>query len=242
MKTCKNCKIVNPDDAKFCRGCGKNLIETSSSGVWKAIVSIAAIVIIGVCIYIGSRPDPDPDPYPYRDATTVEFEVAPSGNSSDASNTKTDNEVDTNTGTNNASSDNYTSEDTSSSASESSQSIYWIVEVQWTAPDYTIYRGLIAFLSDFTGMMKVTYYHPQYGTTWVTQRAKLTRYADGSYIINCNNPQGDYASTYSADNFKIFPNGTWYTQDNNGVWSTAIVAATVNSNYWSYKLNEYGFN
>lgn len=243
MKICKKCKLNNPNDAKFCRGCGKGLDEANHS-VWKVIFPIVVIAVLVICIYaISESTGPD-----YPDKTTV-AEVTSSNATEDTSvddtyDSGTHAETETNTETDNTASSDYNNSDdeSSSSSSESSQSIYRMVEVQWTAPDYTIYRGLIVILNDFTGIMKVTYCHPQYGITWITQEATLTNYTDGSSIINCNNPQGDYASTYSADNFKIFPNGTWYTQDGNGVWSMAIVAASVGSGYWSTKLNEYGLN
>ena len=140
--------------------------------------------------------------------------------------------------------DSSESDDTSSSSStsESSPSIYRMAEVQWTDASYMTYRALIVIMTDFSGLVKVKYVHPQLGLLWITEGATLTNYTDGSSIINCYHPQGDYASGYSADNFKIFPNGTWYTQDDMGAWSTAIVAASVGDSYWGTKLNEYGIN
>lgn len=253
MKVCKKCKVANPDEAKFCRGCGINLNKAGHSSILKVILSIAAIVILGICIYAIS--ESSSSDYIYTEPVAV---VTPSSSTdetpTDSYNTEMYDDTEGDITINNSSESNDASNDTSneydtsseddisSSTSDSSLSIYRMVEVQWTDASYVTYRALIVIITDFSGLVRVKYAHPQLGLLWITQGATLTNYSDGSSIINCYNPEGDYASGYSADNFKIFPNGVWYTQDNMGAWSTAIVAAPVSDSYWSTKLNEYGIN
>lgn len=51
MKICKKCKVTNPDEAKFCRGCGVNLNASGDLGIWKVVLSIVAVIILGICVY-----------------------------------------------------------------------------------------------------------------------------------------------------------------------------------------------
>ena len=45
MKICKKCKVTNPDEAKFCRGCGVNLDASGDLGIWKVVLSIVAVIL-----------------------------------------------------------------------------------------------------------------------------------------------------------------------------------------------------
>ena len=76
--------------------------------------------------------------------------------------------------------DSSESDDTSSSSftSESSPTIYRMVEVQWTDASYMTYRALIVIMTDFSGLVKVKYVHPQLGLLWITEGATLTNYTD----------------------------------------------------------------
>jgi hypothetical protein len=207
-------------------------------GIWKVVLSIVAVIILGICVYAISESSSSDyiDTAPVRPSSSATETAANDGY--DNADTYDDTDVGITTD------DSSESDDTSSSSftSESSPTIYRMVEVQWTDASYMTYRALIVIMTDFSGLVKVKYVHPQLGLLWITEGATLTNYTDGSSIINCYHPQGDYASGYSADNFKIFPNGTWYTQDDMGAWSTAIVAASVGDSYWGTKLNEYGIN
>ena len=46
MKICKKCKVTNPNEAKFCRGCGVNLDASGDLGIWKVVLSIVAVITI----------------------------------------------------------------------------------------------------------------------------------------------------------------------------------------------------
>lgn len=210
-------------------------------GIWKVVLSIVAVIILGICVYAISESSSSDYTYTAPAATVRPSSSATETMANDGyDNTDTYDDTDVDITADDSSESDDTS--SSSSTSESSPSIYRMVEVQWTDASYMTYRALIVIMTDFSGLVKVKYVHPQLGLLWITEGATLTNYTDGSSIINCYHPQGDYASGYSADNFKIFPNGTWYTQDDMGAWSTAIVAASVGDSYWGTKLNEYGIN
>ena len=54
---CKSCGTSNPDEAKFCRNCGKELAEESNGGCAKAFfwIFLLGCIIGGVAIYINSQ-------------------------------------------------------------------------------------------------------------------------------------------------------------------------------------------
>jgi len=90
----------------------------------------------------------------------------------------------------------------------------------------TRHQGLLLVDSDNTGLLRVKCWNIYYGTLIdvVDQDVVVRKVYDG-VIINCYNPRSTIYNytNYSADNFKIFNNGTMYMQDDNGNWSSMIV-------------------
>ena len=128
MKICKKCKVTNPNEAKFCRGCGVNLDASGDLGIWKVVLSIVAVIILGICVYAISESSSSDYTYTAPAAT-----VRPSSSAAETAandgydNTDTYDDTDVGITTD----DSSESDDTSSSSftSESSPSIYRMVEV-----------------------------------------------------------------------------------------------------------------
>lgn len=118
-----------------------------------------------------------------------------------------------------------------------------VMEVSWNVYSQN-YTGLLVMYPNNKGIFKLKTFIVNTGWVWVTQDAVLTNKYDllgncTSYI-NCYNPKTNPYVPWAADNFVIFPNGSMYTQDASGTWSTQIVACLINAMYWQTKFKEYG--
>lgn len=124
-----------------------------------------------------------------------------------------------------------------------------VTEIFWTMQGGDSYQGLLVLHSNNLGFLKVKFYTYDFGWVWVLQDARLTNQFDAfgncTSYINCYNVRTVPAlppASYFADNFVIFPNGSMYTQDALGQWST-LIRAVVHPQYnWRNKFIEYGVN
>lgn len=121
-----------------------------------------------------------------------------------------------------------------------------VTEISWMDVEQTTYQGLLVLYPNNQGHFRVKFYHPVAGWVWVGQNATLTNqydmYGNCTSFINCSYPQTSPYVPYSADNFIVYPNGTMYTQDYQGKWSTRIVARVIQPVYWQSKFSEYGLS
>lgn len=121
-----------------------------------------------------------------------------------------------------------------------------VSEITWTDSESTTYEGLLVLYPDNTGIFKVKFYNSVVGWVWVLQSAILTNrydiYGNCTSFINCSYPRTSPNVGYSADNFLVYPNGTMYTQDYQGKWSTLIYATIIQQRYWKSKFREYGLD
>ena len=105
------------------------------------------------------------------------------------------------------------------------------------------HQALLYVDDDNTGFIRVNCWNMYDGVLMdvVDQTVKTRKVYDG-VVINCYNPRSQiYTYTsYSADNFKIFNNGTMYMQDNSGNWSTAIVMYPIIKSQWNNMFRKYG--
>ncbi len=123
-----------------------------------------------------------------------------------------------------------------------------VTEIFWTMGDGDSYAALLVlYQNNSYGVLKVKTYIYPYGQVWVLQDAKLTNTYDTwgncTSYINCYNVRTYPAlptASYAADNFVIFPNGSMYTQDAFGKWSTLITAYIIPQYNWRAKMIEYG--
>ncbi len=117
-----------------------------------------------------------------------------------------------------------------------------VMEVSWNVYS-TNYTGLLVLFPNNQGILKICSYDPTFGTTWIEQDATLTNqydvFGNCTSYINCRNPRTSSNIVYYADNFVIFPNGSMYTQDAAGTWSTQIVAQMIPSYNWQAKMKQY---
>lgn len=120
-----------------------------------------------------------------------------------------------------------------------------VMEVSWNAYA-TNYTGLLVLYPNNQGIFKLHFYDPYYGTVWVEQDAVLNNqydmYGNCTSYIFCNNPRASAYINYSPDNFVVFPNGSMYTQDAAGVWSTLIVAQMIPAYNWPAKMRQYNIS
>ena len=127
---------------------------------------------------------------------------------------------------------------------EKAHSQSMVTEISWYDSNYINYKGLLVLYPSNQGFLKVKYYLDGVGTVWVYQNATLTNrydnYGNCTSYINCSYPKCYPNIPYSADNFVVFPDGSMYTQDYSGNWSTLITAWVVNNSSWRSKFNEYG--
>jgi hypothetical protein len=107
----------------------------------------------------------------------------------------------------------------------------------------TRHQGLLLVDEDDTGLLRVKCWNIYNGVLLdiVDQDVVMERVYDG-VAIYCYRPRTMYGNiTYSADNFKIFNNGSMYMQDDNGNWSTAIVMYQIMTTFQlNSKMREYG--
>lgn len=118
-----------------------------------------------------------------------------------------------------------------------------VTEISWDIYDQN-YTGLLVLYPNNRGTLKVKTFVPGTGWVKVTEDAVLTNQYDMwgncTSFINCYNPRTTPYVPWAADNFLVYPNGTMYTQDASGTWSTAIVAYVVPKYNWNDKFREYG--
>ena len=118
-----------------------------------------------------------------------------------------------------------------------------VTEISWNVYNQN-YTGLLVLYPNNRGTLKIKTFIAGTGWVWVQQDAVLTNqydiYGNCTSYINCYKPQTTPYVPWAADNFIVYPNGTMYTQDASGTWSTAIVAYVVPSNNWQNKFREYG--
>ena len=57
-------------------------------------------------------------------------------------------------------------------------------------------------------------------------------------VLNCYNPRSANGRSYSADNFKILNNGSMYTIDDNGVWSTQVGMRQITDTYELLRIKQ----
>ncbi len=124
-----------------------------------------------------------------------------------------------------------------------SQSV--VTEISWNIYDQN-YTGLLVLYPNNKGILKIKTFTAGVGWVWVLQDATLTNqydvYGNCTSFINCRNPRTVPYIPWAADNFVIYPNGSMYTQDASGTWSTQIVAYVVAPQYWKNKFQEYAIN
>ena len=117
-----------------------------------------------------------------------------------------------------------------------------VTEISWNVYNQN-YTGLLVLYPNNQGVLKIKTFIVGTGWVWVLQDAVLTNQFDAwgncTSYINCFNPITSPYVPWSADNFIVYPNGTMYTQDASGTWSTQIVAYVVPRQYWQSKFREY---
>lgn len=131
------------------------------------------------------------------------------------------------------------------SLSTNAQQINVVSEISWYAFGVN-YTGLMVTFSDNTGMFVVDYYHSSVGYVRVVQDVNVRNEYDiwgncTTYLIGYDAVPSKPVP-YSPDSFVVFPNGTMYTQDTNGTWSTAIVARVVPQYQWDRAFQKYGLD
>ncbi|MEE0266585.1 MAG: hypothetical protein U0L65_04320 [Bacteroidales bacterium] len=119
-----------------------------------------------------------------------------------------------------------------------------VSEVSWNFYG-TSHKGLIVIYPNNMGFIKIKAYSSELGyTVWVLEDAMLTNqydiYGNCTTYITCSNPRTVPYVPWAADNFVIFPDGSMYTQDAAGAWSTYIAAYIVPPYEWQSKFREYG--
>ncbi len=117
-----------------------------------------------------------------------------------------------------------------------------VMEISWNVYSSN-YTGLLVLFPNNQGVLKICSYDPNIGTFWIEQDATLTNqydmFGNCTSYINCRNPRTSANVIYYADNFVIFPNGSMYTQDASGTWSTQIVAQMIPTYNWQAKFEQY---
>ncbi|MCQ2307705.1 MAG: hypothetical protein MJ000_09125 [Bacteroidales bacterium] len=132
-----------------------------------------------------------------------------------------------------------------SSICANAQQINVVSEISWNAFGVN-YTGLMVTLTDNTGIFVVDYYHSSVGYVRVVQSVNVRNEYD--MWGNCTTYLFGYDAIpsepvlYSPDSFVIFPNGTMFTQDSAGVWSTAIIARIVPQYEWDGAFRKYGLD
>ena len=123
------------------------------------------------------------------------------------------------------------------------QSITLVSEISWNVYSQN-YTGLLVLNQNNRGILRIKTYINGTGWVWIQEDAVLTNqydiYGNCTSYINCYNPKTIPYVPWAADNFVIYPNGTMYTQDASGTWSTMIAAYIVPEYNWQAKFNEYG--
>lgn len=117
-----------------------------------------------------------------------------------------------------------------------------VTEVSWVINGAT-HQGLLVLYPNNNGFLKIKVYVGGIGWVWVLEDAVFSSqgnvYGSSTFYINCYNPRTTPYVPWAADNFVIYPNGSMFTQDAAGQWSTAIIANPVPVGSWQYKFREY---
>lgn len=125
------------------------------------------------------------------------------------------------------------------------QPINNVMEISWHC--YGInYSGLMITYTDDTGHFIVNYYLNNVGYIRVWQSIDVSRKYDAwgnctTFLIGYD-AESNPPVPYSPDSFIIYPNGSMYTQDTNGVWSTLITAKIIPKYQWDNALRKYGID
>lgn len=123
------------------------------------------------------------------------------------------------------------------------QEISVIMEISWQV--YGInYHGLMVTYTDNTGDFIVDTYLPNIGYVRIFQDIRVNIQCDGwgncTTFLYGYNAVSDPPVAYSPDNFVIYQDGSMFTQDDSGTWSTAISARIVPTIQWKSTLRKYG--
>lgn len=132
-----------------------------------------------------------------------------------------------------------------SSICANAQQINVVSEISWNAFGIN-YTGLMVTFTDNTGIFVVDYYLSYTGYVRVLQSVNVKNEYDmwgncTTYLLGYNAISSQPIS-YSPDSFVIYPNGTMFTQDSAGVWSTAIIARVVPQYEWDGAFRKYGLD
>ena len=124
------------------------------------------------------------------------------------------------------------------------QKIGAMMEISWVMGNIN-YTGLMVMKKEGNGVFVVKYMHPGRGIVRVRQDALLNNqydmFGNCTSFIMCSNPQPSNLG-YSADYFCIQPNGSIFTMDAQGNWSTMIMATPIMPQFWLNKLQQYGLD
>jgi len=120
-----------------------------------------------------------------------------------------------------------------------------VAEIEWYSQQ-SYYRGLLVLYPNNQGMFYVRYSLPGVGDIFVQQQAALTytydMYGNCTNYLYCANPSTVPYTPYAADNFIFYPNGSVYTQDYAGNWSTAVQYRVVPPGQWAAVYRRFGLN
>lgn len=115
-----------------------------------------------------------------------------------------------------------------------------VAEIGWTDVDNIYYQGVLVMYPNNQGALYVRYYHPITGNVAVTQSAVMSSDYDGTTYVCCGYPNTNPYVPYTADNFIFFTDGSVYTQDYSGKYSTNVAYRVVPSNQWYGVFAKYG--
>lgn len=122
-----------------------------------------------------------------------------------------------------------------------------VAEIRWVDVSNTVYRGLLVVNSNNAGHLYVLFYNYMVGNVQVVQNAYMSEgydsYGNEAIYLNCSYPcvSNPYIS-YSADHFIFYDDGSVYTQDASGKWSTMVNYEVVPKSQWRAKYLEFGVN
>lgn len=123
-----------------------------------------------------------------------------------------------------------------------------VFEVVFTDAAETEYKGIIVLNDDNSGYYRNTFMNEDNGQIWMTQdvTAEIEEDRFGNDIIYflCSNPKGsdNYTYEYNADNFIVYPNGSFFTIDSGGNSTSDVSITIVEEEDWPAKLREYRVN
>lgn len=115
-----------------------------------------------------------------------------------------------------------------------------VAEIGWTDVENTYYQGVLVMYPNNQGTLYVWFYNPMVGNVAVAQSAVMSFDYDGTAYVNCGNPSTNPYVPYAADNFIFFNDGSVFTQDYSGKYTTNVVYRVVPSNEWHSVFAKYG--